>query len=431
MKHLIEFTFQSLWNRKLSTFLTLLSIALSVCLLLGVERVRHGAKKSFQGVISQTDLIVGARGSPMQLLMYSLYHLGQPTNNVSWESYQEITSDPLVKWSIPLSMGDSHQNYRVVGTTQAMFDHYRYRGDFSLEFESGKSFVELKEAVVGATVAKKLGYQVGKKLVLTHGIGGADFGAQTHDDHPFEIVGILRATQTPLDQSIFVSLQGIEAIHDEQAEHHSDNDHESEGDESEEAIEDHATTVESYEITQITAFILGLKERIQVLNVQRKINEYEYEPLTAILPALVLSELWLTLSFAENALRFISMFVVLVGLLCMLIAIFTTLNERRREMAILRSIGAGSRDVFVYMLAESLVITFLGILLGVVFLFSGLLVFQPVFNRIFGLYLSVDFFSMSEVYLILGVFVSGVVLGCIPAWQASRKSLQDGLSIRL
>jgi putative ABC transport system permease protein len=131
---------KSLYNRKFTTILTVASIALSVTLLLGVERIRNEARSSFTNTISGTDLIVGARTGPVQLLLYSVFRIGNATNNISWQSYQDISRNPKVKWTIPISLGDSHQGYRVMGTNKAYFDYFRFAGGRQLELSEGSIF---------------------------------------------------------------------------------------------------------------------------------------------------------------------------------------------------------------------------------------------------------------------------------------------------
>jgi putative ABC transport system permease protein len=154
---------KSIRNRKFTTILTVLSIALSVTLLLGVERVRKEAKTSFTNTISGTDLIVGARTGPVQLLLYSVFRIGNATNNISYQRYQQIARKPNVKWTIPISLGDSHQGYRVMGTNADYFEHFRFAGGRQLEISKGQIFEGVFDAVLGADVAQKLDYRLDDK----------------------------------------------------------------------------------------------------------------------------------------------------------------------------------------------------------------------------------------------------------------------------
>jgi putative ABC transport system permease protein len=411
---------KSMRNRRFTTILTIVSIALSVTLLLGVERIRKEAKAGFTSTISGTDLIVGARSGPVQLLLYSVFRIGNATNNISWESYQDIARNPHIRWTIPISLGDSHKGFRVLGTNADYFEHFRYSGQQRLEMAAGRIFEGVYDAVLGAEVAEKLSYGIDDRIVLAHGAGKVSF--VQHTDKPFKVVGILKRTGTPVDQTIHVRLEGIEAIHIDWQEGA--------------PIPGHSISAESalkldLSPRLITAFFLGLKSRIAAFSVQRFVNEYPEEPLLAILPGVALAELWDLIGVAEKALRVVSGFVVVVGLSGMLIALMTSLNERRREMAILRSVGARPLDVFTLIVGESAMLTMAGILGGVAMLYGLLIVGQPFILSAFGLFIAIGGLSAHEITLIAVVGLAGVLIGVIPGYQIYRYSLADGMSIRL
>src|SRR5215475_11208260 len=202
---------KSLRNRKFTAALTVVSIALAVVLLLGVEHVRSDARESFASTVSGTDLIVGARSSPVHLLLYSVFHIGNATSNIRWDTYLAIASRPEVAWSIPISLGDSHRGFRVLGTSQDYFEHFRFARDHHVALESGKRFEDAHDAVLGAEVARALSYEVGQSIVIAHGTGDVSFSL--HKDQPFRVVGVLAPTGTPVDRTVHVSLQAITAIH--------------------------------------------------------------------------------------------------------------------------------------------------------------------------------------------------------------------------
>ena len=206
---LARLAFLSLLNRRLTALLTVAAIALSTCLLLGVETVRTGAKTSFADTVSGTDLIVGARSGSVQLLLYSVFRIGDATANLTWESYEDVAARPEVEWIVPLSLGDSHRGFRVLGTTPEYFQRYRYRGGRPLAFAQGAAFADLFDAVLGAEVAERLGYALGDEIVVAHGL--ASF--TDHADKPFRVAGILARTGTPVDRTVHVGLEAIEAIH--------------------------------------------------------------------------------------------------------------------------------------------------------------------------------------------------------------------------
>ncbi|EIC19360.1 ABC transporter permease [Thiorhodovibrio frisius] len=411
---------KSLLNRRVTALLTLLSIALSVALLLGVERLRHEARTSFANTLSGTDLIVGARSGPVQLLLYAVFRIGDATNNISWQSYQDIANLPGVAWSVPLSLGDSHHGYRVLGTTAAYFTRYRYARDRALALAQGEVFADLYDAVLGAEVAAKLGYRVGDEIVVAHGAGDVSFAR--HDDKPFRVAGILKPTGTPVDQTVHVSLEAIEAIHvDWQAGAPVP------------SVSISAEQTRELDLTPkaITAALIGLKSKIATFQVQRAINNYPEEPLLAILPGVALSQLWELIGIAENALLVVSAFVVLVGLVGMLTALLTSLSERRREMAILRSVGARPWHVFALIMGEAGVLTLLGVGLGLVLLYGLLLVSQPLLQGWFGIFVGLGAPGLGEWLLLAGLVLAGGLVGSIPAYLAYRHALVDGLSIRL
>jgi putative ABC transport system permease protein len=405
---------KSLANRRFTAALTVLSIALSVTLLIGVERVRQEARASFANTISGTDLIVGARGGTVQLLLYSVFRIGNATNNISWRSYQDLAAHPKVAWTVPLSLGDSHRGFRVLGTTPAYFEHYRYARDRGLVLASGRVFEDTYDAVLGSEVAEALGYELGSSIVIAHGAGDVSFAQ--HDDHPFRVVGILEPTGTPVDRTVHVDLAGIEAIH---ADWPGGAGRVAEGG--------------GLDLTPraITAALVGLKSRIATFEVQRHVNEYAPEPLLAILPGVALSELWGLMGVAENALLVVSAFVVVVGLVGMLTALLTSLEGRRREMAILRSVGARPAHVFVLILGEAAFLSLIGVALGVGLLYGLLFLTQPLVESRLGLHLALSGPGGYELGLLGGVLGAALLAGAIPAYRAYRLSLSDGLTIRV
>jgi putative ABC transport system permease protein len=419
---LLRLALQSLKNRRLATSLTAASIALSVALLVGVENVRTGARESFSNTISQTDLVVGARSGAIQLLLYSVFRLGSPTNNITFESYEKIKNHPAVKWTIPISLGDSHRGFRVVGTDGNFYEQYRYRRDRRIEFAQGRAPEGIFDVALGSEVAERLDYGLGDRIVISHGITSVP-GIMDHDDKPFRIVGILKKTATPADRSLYVTLEGIEAIHIDW-----------QGGAPPlpgQAIAPDRIRPEEIKVHQISAFLLATKTRIETLSLQREINDFREEPLMAIIPGVILSELWRTIGYAEDALKAVASFVVFVGLLGMLVSLYASLNERRREMAILRAVGAGPGKIVSLFVLESGLLSLLGSLLGVGLLYLLMAVSQPFIEQHFGLYLPLRGLSAMECAYVGAVVASGLGIGLVPAVRAYKNSLADGLGVRL
>ena len=418
--NLLRLGSKSLANRKSTVLLTVATIAISVALILGVERVRQNAWTSFSSTVSGADLIVGARSGAVQLLLYSVFRIGNATNNISYRSFEEIADRKEVKWAIPISLGDSHGGYRVMGTSTAYFDHYRFGNQRSLEFSAGDRFSDLFDVVLGAEVAETLGYELGDQIVIAHGAGTTSF--ITHDDKPFVVKGILERTGTPVDRTLHVSLEAIEAIHIDWKD---------------------GAKIPGQEVSaemvrklplnpkSITAMIVGLESRIAVFGTQRWINNYTGEPLLAILPGVALQELWSLVRVAEKALLMVSLFVIAAAFVGMVAVSLAGLNERRREIAVLRATGAGFRHVFGLLFMETILLTLAGIILGMLLVYMVQFLGQETLELRFGLYMPLTLPTAVEWQLLLGVFVAGVLAGLVPAYRAYRNSLADGLTARL
>lgn len=412
---------RSLWNRRTTALLTVFAIAVSVTLLLGVQKMRNAAREGFANTISGTDLIVGARSGPINLLLYSVFRIGDATANVSWATYQRVARHPDVAWTVPISLGDSHRGFRVMGTSRDYFRHYQFARTRTLEFAQGKAFDDLHDAVLGADVARTLGYRLGDALVIGHGLGAVSFAE--HADQPFRVAGILARTGTPVDRTVHVGLEAITAIHvDWESGTHAPAAH---------RLDAKAARERDLTPGSITAFLVGMQSKASVLQMQRALNEYRQEALLAIIPGVALQQLWGIVGIADRTLLVVAAFVVFAGLLGMLTAILTSLNERRREMAILRSVGAHPLHVFALLVSEAGMLAALGALLGVATTYGLLGIAQPLLASHYGIFVAIEGLSGYDFALLGSVIVAALLMGLIPAWQAYRNSLADGLTIRV
>ena len=432
-----------------------MSVALSVFVLLGVEHVRQEARSGFASTVSGIDLIVGARTGDINLLLLSIFRIGNATANVTWEAFEDINALDQVSWIVPISLGDSHKNFRVVGTSVEFFDRYKYAGGQPLKFKMGQNFVDEAEVVLGAQVAAELGYNLTDSITFSHGM--ADVSFSHHDQVPIEVVGILERTGTPIDNALFVSLETIEAIHADDAEHgheephhdeheheeahHDEHEHEEshhDGHEHEEAHYDEHEHEESRHeadhnhshppIGTVTALLLGLESQISTLQVQRWINEYTEEPLLAILPGVALTQLWQLIGNLENLLRGISVLVFVSSLMGLNAMLLASMRERRREIDILRCIGAPSSFILTLLVVESLLILTIGVLIA----FGGLLTAITLANTVLvtelGILLSLNIFSSSSLIALGLIYVSALLLSLWPALQAYSASRALGSS---
>lgn len=419
MGALLHTAWRSAWHRRFGLSLVALSIALTSFLLLSVERVRHDVRASFAGSVSGTDLIVGARSGAVQLMLYAVFRIGQATNNMRWDSVEVIAKDKAVAWVVPLSLGDSHRGFPVVATTPAYFEHFRYGDQRLLTMHEGKAFRGVFEAVVGAEVAQRLGYRTGQRLVLRHGAGQLE--GNDHADKPFTVVGILARTGTPVDRSVHISLEGMEAIHLDWFA----------------GVPLPGMSVSAEEAARrdltpkaVTALLVGLHSRAAVFAVQRHVSEYEPEALMAVLPGVALDELWDALGNAERALLVMSGLVGLVSLAGLVAVVVTALEQRRRELAVLRSIGAGPARVFALLAIEGSLLTAAGVAFGVLAWLGTFIVLGPWIEQRYGVSLTVSWLTSAELAMLACVFTAGVVASLVPGWRAYRLSLMDGLSPR-
>ncbi|MFZ8886178.1 MAG: ABC transporter permease [Steroidobacteraceae bacterium] len=397
MRAALALALHSVWNRRGTALLTACSIALSVALLWGVLQVREGARNGFAATVSGVDLIVGPRTGPLNLLLYSIFHAGEPTSSVSRASFELVARHPDVAWALPLALGDSHRGYRVLGTTPEYFLHYRYGRRQALILAEGRAFAEHGELVIGASVARALGYRPGTEAVLAHGLGEGSFAE--HEDR-FRVVGVLAPTGTPLDRLILADLDDLAHLHG------------------------------ATQSASLTAFLVGMKERPTLLTMQRALNEYRGEALTAIIPGVALNDLWRLVGVADRAMLAIALCVLLAGLIGMTSTLLAALQARRRELAILRSVGARPLDLLGLLTLEAGALSLAGALMG---LLGGRLIIAllatPLESRL-GLLLEPSLLDATSAAILCGVTAAGLLAGLLPGVSAYRRSLADGLSMR-
>ncbi len=431
MNSLLGIARRSAWNRRSTLAWVVVSLALATALLWTLERLRHDIRHSFSQSVSGVDLIVGARSSPVQLMLFSVFHIGSVPQSMSMDSVQQLSQHRSVSWVVPLSLGDSHRGFPVLGTTPAYFQHFAYGDKQPLALQQGAVFAGnldgLYEAVIGAEVAHKMGYGLGQRITLGHGMHDHDHDheveeADEHADKPFKVVGILAPTGTPVDRTVHVSLQALQALHldwvagtpmpggqipAEQARKF------------------------NLEPEEVTAALVGLKSRAAVFNVQRFVNQYEAEALMGVMPGVALGELWSVLGVGENALLAVSALVALVSVVSLMAVVLAGLNERRRELAVLRAVGAGPRHVLGLLTLEGVWVTCAGVVLGVLLAQAGMALATPWLQQSLGIRLQLAAPLPTQLALAGAVLLAGLLASLGPAWRAYRLSLADGLSPRV
>jgi len=413
MKILTNLAIKSLISRKVSVILTIVSLTLSISLYLSIDTLRIGAKKSFFGNVKTGDLILGSRSGEIQLLLYSLFQIGNPTNNISWDSYKEISKNPDIEWMVPISLGDSHKQFRVMGTSKAYFERYEYRNAKKLAFQNGSVFTDLFDVVIGSDVAKKLNYNLNDNIVIAHGISSKSL----HDEFPFKVKGILKKTGTSVDRLVLVSLEALEVIHKDWKA----------GIKIPNAKKSNNNNYNDLEPKEITAAIIKIKSPIKIFQIQRQINKYEFEPLQAIIPGISLSKLWQIVSVTENIMLLISVMVIISSFIGMTAILYSTLNGRKKEMALLRIVGASPYTIFTLMITEALIIAISSIFISICLIQVLALIFFPILDQNFGLYLESKFLSVKDLLFLLSVLFLSVIVSIFPSLKASKDSINEGI----
>ncbi|MCK7550351.1 MULTISPECIES: ABC transporter permease [Marinobacter] len=413
----LSLAWASLWHRRRVLALVTLTLTLSVTLLLGVQYLRTEVRQSFSNTISGTDLIVGARSGQLNLLLYTVFHIGDATNNIRWSTYQGLTDDARIDWVVPLSLGDSYRGHRVVGTDRGFVEHFRFGREEALSLSQGEWFGDVFDVVLGADVARQHQHALEDELILSHGGGRTSFS--NHKDTPFTVTGILAPTGTPVDQAVYISLEGMEAMHI--------------GWQSGVAIPGRTVTREEArkrDLTpsSITAALVGIERKVMTFQVQRQINEFRDEPLSAVLPGVALSELWRIMGQFERALLGITGFVVVTSLIGLIAVLLTLQAQRGREIAILRATGASPSLVAALHVIECVTLAAIACLLALALSAGGLALISPWLLENHGIQIGLRPLAPTEWLILATVPATAALVGLIPALQAWRQSRHHGLS---
>jgi putative ABC transport system permease protein len=410
---LLSLAWHSLGSRRKSVVLTFLSLFISISVLLSVEHLRQQAKESFNRTLSDVDIIVGAPSGQLNLLLYSVFRMGTPTNSIEYTSYQSLKTHEQVAWAIPISLGDSHHGFRVLGTNEDYFEYFRYASKQSLTFEQGRSFSDMFETVIGAEVAEALGYKVGDKITIAHGIGHTSF--THHDEAPFTVSGILAPTGTPVDKTVHTTLEGIEAVHLPPALLHR-------------LVESHSAPQMTPD--HLTAVMLGLKSRLATFSLQREINDNQEDRLMAILPGVAMTELWQLMGSVESVLRVISLLVLISSLFGLSTMLLASMHQRKGEIAVLRVLGASPQVIFSLVLLEALILVVLAMASAIGFIGLTQYLSGDWLASHYGLFLSGHMLTKDTLMAMLVIVVATIITALLPAVEAYKNALHTVLSTK-
>ena len=475
---MIKFTlvFQSLLNRWLSCLLIILTLAFSISLYFTVSRIQESVKASFKSTVSGVDSIVAARGGNLQILLNSVFLIGEPSAPIQWNTYQDIANNNKIKWAVPISLGDSHKGYRVIGTTNNYFKQIKYSSRKNIEFLTGNSFNDVFDVVLGSVVASKLNYNIGEEIAITHGLSDVgevhtftseknakhddhddhakheedeghddhedhakhddhddhakheeDEEDQEHDDHAshdhenlgFKVSGILKPTGTPIDNAVYVSLAGIEAMHTGWIGN-------------QKVIDVSLEQIMKKELRPktISAIFLSLNNRTQIFQFQRDVLNYKEEAISSVMPGITLSRLWMLTGNVDKAFKIITFFIIIIALLGMIAMTIAGLSSRRREMAILRSVGASPVNIVSLLLVESIIISIVSCIVGYILMVVIFSLGKDYLQNNYGIF--IDSFSIKnyDLQIVITIVFAALIATIVPAIQIYKNTVRDGLSVK-
>lgn len=415
---------RSAWSRRHALAMVALSVSVSVLILLGVQQLRHDARQSFTQALSGVDLIVGPRGSASELMLYSVFQVGRPSRNMAHEAYVALRALSQVRWAVPVQLGDTYRGFPVLGTTPELFEVFQTQGA-RLQWAQGRPFADpqadagaVVEAVLGAQVAARHGLSVGDRLVLTH--GRSDGLAPDHADQPFTVVGVLQATGAPIDRNVIISLQGFEALHQGMG---APGLPWLGGAGAAPTVAERAALVPR----ELTAVWVGLHARTEVFSARRGIERLPQDSLMAVLPGVALDELWQVVKLAENALLAIGVLVAVSGMLSVAAVLMVGLSARRKELAVLRALGATPLALLGLVWLEALGVCLLGMLGGLVLHGLGLWALQDLLRTELGIAVQWGWPTAEVAWSLAGLVLAAWLAASVPALRAYRLSLVDGL----
>jgi putative ABC transport system permease protein len=410
--NIVYLSYKSLLAKPLSSLLSWLLLTFGVTIVILILLISNQLKNEITKNSRGVDLVIGAKGSPLQLILANVFHVDFPTGNIGLKEAAKVTHSRYIASAIPLSLGDSYQNYRIVGTTKAYSDLYNG------ELREGVWFNQHMEVVLGSEVASKLGLSIGAEFQSQHGLSS---DGEEHDSHPFVVVGILIPTNTVLDKLVLTSLESIWEVHG----HEEEEAHESEHADSLISISHLGieVTEEQLDEKEITAMLVKYRSPMGAVMLPRSINsESSFQ---AASPAFETARLFNIIGVGVQVLNFLGILIISISAISVFIALLNSLKDRRYDIAIMRSMGATQRQIFVHILLEGLLITFVG---GI----SGMLIAH---GLVYGLALSLEginpqafYFLNEEWFVVLGCMVIGTLASIVPAIMAFRTDISNTLA---
>ena len=411
--NLFSLSIKNVFAKPLSSLLSILlfgfGVAIIVSILLTSTFLKNEIKQNAKGI----DLVVGAKGSPLQIILASIFHIDFPTGNISLQDANNLTKNRLIASAVPISLGDSYQGYRIVGTTNAYAELYK------AEIASGEWFGTNMTATVGSTVASNLGIAIGDEIASAHGLSE---GGEGHDEHPFKVVGIMEPTGSVLDKLILVSVESVWIVHGGHEEH----DHEEDSDLHDKVSLDRLgieVTKEQLENEDVTSLLIKYRSPMAAVQLPRIVNETSN--LQAASPPYETARLFNIIGVGVDVVNVLGLVIIILSATSVFIALINSLKERKYELAIMRSMGASQLKIFTLILVEGFILTIVGSIFGfgIAHLGFGILVESMEQIQTSGM-----FFVSDEYKVMLGSFTVGIFASIIPAFLAYKSDISETLS---
>jgi putative ABC transport system permease protein len=402
---------QYLKFRWLVSVLTIAGISIGVALVCAVLALRHESEKALSRDAGLYDLVAGGKGSPLQLVLSSVYHLDSPTGNIPYKVYERLRRDPRVLWAAPIGLGDNYSGYRIIGTENHFFDLPKRNGDLFFQFSKGKIFEDRFEVVLGSQVAASSKLKIGDTFFGTHGLAEVA-GAEVHRDFPYRVSGILAPTGTTQDRAIFGTLQSVWEIHETEDLLHS-------------AIQGSAIMADK-KTRETTAILIRLKTPGLRLWMADEIRE-DTDGIAAIPINEIMRFQQGIIGPVQQILLAVAGVVVIVACLTVLITLHQAAERRRRDIAILRSLGAYRSEVATLVFSEGLLLTGAGILLGLLIGHGGLALAVGPFREATGLILDPWRIPATELTALFSMMICGATASLFPAISSYRRTPIDDL----
>ncbi len=409
--NIFRLSFRNMTSRPLSTTLSLVLLTLGVGMIALLLQVSRHIQEQMENNIREIDMVVGAKGSPLQLILSAVYHIDAPTGNISLHEAKQLQQNRLVASGIPLSYGDSYKGYRIVGT------NHQYPALYEATVTNGRLWQKSFEVTIGATVAKNLSLKIGDNFTGAHGLAE---GGETHEDHAYQIVGILGYSNSVLDQLILTASESVWEVHHHEDHEESEHENHEESAHEEEVHETHGVSKE------ITAMLVKFRNPIAMVQLPRLVNENTN--MQAAVPTYEISRLFSLMGVGVDTLSTIALVIMAVSGLSVFISLYNALKDRQYEMALMRTYGATRWQLVWLVLQEGLLLTLTGFLLGILFSRLGLWLISGLMKASYHYEFSGWAWVPEEGWLLTIALVIGLLASLLPAIRVFRINISKTLA---